>query len=303
MNIRDLDLNLLVIFDAVYTQRNITRAADGLDMSQPAISNAIGRLRKQMDDPLFVRKGNGVVPTMRADAMAVPVREALAGLKRSLSPQDIFDVRTTEKTFKLAIADPLETTLLSALVHAVGEDSRIAFELKPIQTTVIDDALMKDILELAVFPQSTNEPQLQCEALCPLDLVIIARRGHPGLKQENRDTLLSDYGHVTLNLRPGVLANSERVQFRQRVTRKDVCIVNRLSSAPPLVEKTDLLSLVPRIYAEQVARNFDLQIIEPEQKLSDLRMFMTWHKRYDDEPAHRWLRRQISEAVERALMS
>lgn len=303
MNIRDLDLNLLVIFDAVYTQRNITRAADNLDMSQPAISNAIGRLRKQMDDLLFVRKGNGVAPTARADAMAVPVREALAGLKRSLSPQETFDVRTSEKTFKLAIADPLETTLLSSLVNAVGEGSRIAFELKPIQTTVIDDALMTDILELAVFPQSTNEPQLQCEALCPLDLVIIARTGHPGLQDGNRESLLSDYGHVTLNLRPGVLANSERVQLRQRVTRKDVCIINRLSSAPPLVEKTDLLSIVPRIYAKQVARNFELQIIEPEQKLSDLQMYMTWHKRNENDPAQRWLRQQIREAVEQAMTS
>ena len=123
MNIRDFDLNLLLVFEAKYSSGNISRAADNLDLSQPAVSNALSRLRKQLDDPLFVRSGNGVVPTIRADEIIDPVRNALSTLQQSIGTTAEFDPQTSKRHFRLLVADPLEQIVMSRLLQSIGNNS------------------------------------------------------------------------------------------------------------------------------------------------------------------------------------
>jgi len=157
MNIRDIDLNLLVVFEAIFSAGNISKAAELSDISQPALSNALARLRKQLNDPLFVRKGNGVIPTARAEEMILPIREALAAIQRSIEPVAEFDPTTTERHFKLMIADPLEPIVVPALLQQqTGKRSNITYELQPPQAVNIEEALLSGTFELSTSSLSAR---------------------------------------------------------------------------------------------------------------------------------------------------
>ena len=112
MHVSRFDLNLFVVFDAIYTEGSLTRAAKVLNLTQPAVSHALGRLRDRLDDPLFVRQGSRMVPTARARAMVSPVRHALGGFQRCLSDEGGFDASEAERTFVLGLRDGLELSLI-----------------------------------------------------------------------------------------------------------------------------------------------------------------------------------------------
>lgn len=297
MNINNLDLNLLIVFDAVYTVRNISKAAEILDLSQPTVSHALARLRKQLDDQLFVRSGNGVSPTARASAIAGPIKIAIESLKYGLARDNTFDPEKSDRRFKIMTADPMEPIILPPLIRKIQHAGNVTLELTNLATSPIELALMDGTVDIVVFLQPTREEELVWEPLCPVDLVIIARKGHPVENELNDPSFLGRYGHVTINLRPGASPNSNKIQLWQRIQRRDVCVVNRMSSIPNIVANSDLLAIVPHFYAKEMADRFDLQIIKPKSKLGDQQMFMIWHKRNEQDSAHQWLREQIKEAV------
>ena len=123
MHVSRFDLNLFVVFDAIYTEGSLTRAARVLNLTQPAVSHALGRLRDRLEDPLFVRQGARMVPTSRARAMVTPVRHALGGLQRCLSDEGGFDVADAERTFVVGLRDGLEGCLLPPLTAGILEEA------------------------------------------------------------------------------------------------------------------------------------------------------------------------------------
>lgn len=289
MNMRDLDLNLLLVFEAIYSSRNISRAAVDLDLSQPALSNALARLRKQLDDQLFVRSGNGVVPTTRADEIIGPVRDALTTLRQSIGSAADFDPKTSKRHFRLLVADPLELTTIPKLIQSIGSDSQITFELQPPQSMPVEESLVSGKTDLAVFLLHGKNAELNSKPLCPVDQVVIASRDHPRLRTSVTMPELIKESFVSLSLEPGKLANSEKLTFWQRLNVREVCYVHKVSSIVQLVAKTELIGIVPRIYANQAKNTHGLQIFEIPTKLSDQAFHMIWHKRADFDPGLRWL--------------
>ena len=296
MNMRDIDLNLLVIFEAVYSAGNISRAATQLDMSQPAISNALRRLRDQLDDPLFVRKGNGVEPTPRANALAGPISDTIAVLKNALSPQQDFDPKSSTRMFRLLMADPLEPVLLPPLLREIEGSGGITIELVPPQSGRVEHLLNEDALDLAVFLPAQQNKSLMVEPLGTMDIVLVARDGHPGAGKVPFPQLIADYGFAALNLSPAKLKNAEKLTVHTRFTKRDVIVVPRVSAIPQLVAQTDLLAFVPRIYAEQVAGRYGLMLLDPPMPIGPQPIHMVWHRRNAEDQGLRWLRNQISAA-------
>ncbi len=297
MNENELDLNLLLVFEAIYSTRNISRAADMLDRSQPAVSNALGRLREQLGDALFVRAGKGVAPTPRAEAMVGSVREALEAIRKGIIPPPGFDPQSSERHFKMIIADPMEPIVLPPLLRSV-DGGQISFELQPPQFLNIEEALIDGKTDMAIFPFPANEPRLHCEPLCPLDLVVLARKEHSRINGVITAEDLAREGHITLSLAPGKLANSEKVAIWKRTKQRTVCYVNRLSSMANLIGTTDLIGLVPRIYADYVSELFGFQVLDLPEPVTDQKFFMIWHKRNDTDDGHIWLRHQITTMID-----
>lgn len=297
MNMRDIDLNLLLVFEAIYSTGSISRAAERLDLSQPAASNALSRLRQQLGDRLFLRSGNGVVPTARAEEIIGPVRNALDSIRSSLGPADAFDPDTTERHFKLIIADPLERIVIAGIANGLKNDSKLSFELLPPQNVQIEDALLNFSIDLAAFLLPARHGELISQPLCPVDMVMVARKGHPRIKGKMTLEVLKSERFVGLSLAPGKLKNSEKLTVWQRLGRHPSVQVHKASSIAQIAAKTDMIGLVSSIYADEFAETYGLQVFETPMPMSNQQFHMIWHKRFDDDPAHRWLRRQVTDAL------
>lgn len=300
MNMRKIDLNLLVVFEAIYSAGNISRAADKLNLTQPALSNALGRLRKQLDNPLFVRSGNGVAPTALAEEIIEPIREALFAIEQSIAPKDVFDPAVTKRHFKLIVADPLEQIVMGSLLRTIGSKSQISFELQPPQTTNIEAALLEGKADLAVFLMPIRVAELNNTPLCSVDPVAIARRDHPRVSAGSPRESVMKEGFVALALSPGKLENSEKVNILKRFDARLVCQVSKVSSIAQLVSESDLVGLVPAIYARKLAAQYGLEIITLSVPEIEQKFQLIWHRRFDADAGHTWLRDTIQKAVSQA---
>lgn len=300
MNIREIDLNLLIVFEAIYSTGSISRAAVKLDLSQPALSNALARLRKQLDNQLFVRSGNGVVPTALADEIFEPIRDALFVIDQSIRPKELFDPAETIRHFRLIVADPLEQIVVGHLLRTIGRRSGITLELQPPQTVNIEKALHEGKADLAVFLMPIRMAELNHTPLCPMDLVLIVRNGHPRISAlASRDEVMRE-GFVSMALSPGKLENSEKVNILKRMKTRQVCQVSKVSSIAQLVSESDLVGIVPAIYANRIAEAYGLQVIALPMPEVEQRFQMIWHRKFESDPGHKWLRDEVAEAVERA---
>lgn len=297
MNMREIDLNLLLVFEAVYTTGSISRAAERLDLSQPALSNALARLRQQLDDRLFVRSGNGVVPTPRSEEIIGPVRQALETIRKGLSPETDFDPDTSERHFRLIVADPLECPVIAGIVSGLKQECRLGFELLPPQSIQIEEALLDLSADIAAFLLPARHKELNSQPLCPVDMVVVAREGHPRISGKITLEQMQREQFVGLALAPGKLKNSEKLTVWQRLAQHSLVQVHRAGSIAQIVARTDMIGLVSSIHARQCASDYGLQIIQPPMPVSNQQFHIIWHKRFDEDPGHIWLRQRIAAAV------
>lgn len=297
MNIRDIDLNLLVVFDAIFTSHSITRAAAQLDMSQPAISNALRRMREQLDDPLFVRKGNGVEPTLRAVELAGPIEEMIVTLKSALVPDETFDPQTSNRTFRVLLADPLEPVVLPSVLGAIENQGGVSIDLVPPQVGQVEDLVDDGAVDLAIFLRPPQRKSLTIEPLVSFETVLAARSDHPGFGKLPFPELIKTYGFAALNLERGGLKNSEKVKIQARPAKRDVIRVHRVSSIPQILEQTDLLGFLPKIYAQHIASRFDLQFIDAPLPMGEQTIFLIWHSRNSNDQGLLWLRNAIKSSL------
>lgn len=300
MNMRDLDLNLLVVFEAIYSAGSISRAADTLNLTQPALSNALARLRKQLGNQLFVRSGNGVVPTALADEIIEPIREALYAIDQSIRPKELFDPTVTKRHFRLIVADPLEQIVVGSLLRTIGPNSQISFELQPPQTTNLEQALLEGKIDVALFLMPIRVAELNNTPLCAMDLVLVARRDHPRISPRSPREDVMKEGFVALALSPGKLENSDKVNVLKRLRPRQVCQVSKVSSIAQLVSESDMVGLLPAIYARKVAARYGLEIISLPVTEIEQRFQLIWHRRFESDPGHIWLRDNIAKAVSQA---
>jgi len=295
MNTRDLDLNLLFVFEAIYSTGNISKAARQLGLSQPAVSNALTRLRKQLDDQLFVREGNGVVPTSRAEGMIEPVRTALNTIQASIGPVESFDPKKTKKHFRLIVADPLEPLVMPNLLRYTETNDQLTFELLPPQSVNIEEALLQDKVDLAVFLMPGRVSEILSKSLFPVDLVLIARKDHPRINGSINAQQMAQENYVSLQMAPGKLENSGKVTVWQKLQQRVSCHVYKVSSIAQIAANTELLGFVPRAYAEHISHHCPIQILELDTPFSNQQFHNIWHKRSDLDPANVWLRNCIED--------
>lgn len=178
-NLRNLDLNLLVVFEAIYSAGNVSHAAKRLGMSQPTISNALGRLRDMIDDPLFVRKGKGVEPTPKAISMIGPLREALQMIRSGVADGVSFDPEIDTRHFRIVLLDQLEAVLIPHLVRSIQNRRNITFEMLQISPDAVIDGLNDGSLDLALSPHIPTAKDMQQEVIGHANVVMVARKGHP----------------------------------------------------------------------------------------------------------------------------
>jgi DNA-binding transcriptional LysR family regulator len=290
----DLDLNLLPVLLALHDERNVTRAARRLGISQPAASVALSKLRASFKDPLFLKTGSGIEPTPRADALAVAAREILSHVERTMSANTDFDPSRTEKPFVFALSETGEAFFLPRLVEnlqklAPNAPIRSVFR----HSSEVGNAMATGEVDLAIG--AILEDQLTKNAFCQQqltvsDMVCVVRAGYP--ISSRRLTLKQYLGLRHILVRLGQ-TNSllERSLGPAGTERKIVLITSHSFSLPFLLERTDLAATVNRPLAENFLRSgAKLKILDLPSEVPPASVKQVWHRRYHDDPRNKWLR-------------
>lgn len=292
-NLRQLNLNLLLVFDALMEEQNLSRAAERLYMSQPAASNALAKLRAQLDDPLFKRTSHGMQPTARARLIHEPVRQALQLLKLGLSPTDNFD-NSAEHLFRLAMNDYAQERLLPQLMALMEQELPLGIiAVQDDDADSLSKRLAAGDLDLAVDYLHLNDHNLRYQTITEEELVAIGRHGHPAFEE---GLTLDDYHqcqHVSLLTRSNRGSPLEIVLGAAKIRRKVSVYVPNFLTMTPIVAKTDLIAAIPRRQAEKAQLFYPIQIAPMPIAIPPIPVSLIWHKQQDSSASLLWLRQRI----------
>lgn len=316
LNFRTLDLNLLRVLDVVLTERSLTRAAGKLAMTQPAVSNAMKRLRDALGDDLVQRSGFGVEPTPRALLIWPAVRNALQSLEHTLSPGE-FDPAHSDTTFILAMADATAAELMPSLVETIEREApAISIRVLPLSTRDPRRLLTDEQIHLAVghFPGVLADLTAQTQSgtgatgrrgaafahdrLYDGQYVCVMRKGHPLAKQPtlSLDSFCAAH-HLLLSFsgRPFGFVDEALASLSRQ--RRIVLTVNQFFTAGRVVTRSDLLTVLPRHFVRVADTANELVIRELPFPMPVVHIDSLWHHRSTEQNAHHWLRQQMLAAA------
>jgi len=300
-SLKSLDLNLLVSFEAIYTAGNISHAAKQMGVTQPAMSNALTRLRKALDDPLFTQIGRGVAPTPRARQLVGPVRDALILLRDGVAEPRAFDPSKDRKHFRIVLLDQLEPVLIPPLLRQVQDHRSITIEACSVFSTPIVAGLNDGSIDLALTVFLKEALECECETVGTADVVVVARTGHPGIDGELTRVHLSTLGHVALVPQLRALSNIDEALHHNGIDRHIVYTVEKFWAMPHILARTDLIALLPGDFAREAAKLLPLTVHKLPIDMPEQNLFMTWKQSRTQDPAHYWLRGEILKAYADSL--
>lgn len=298
--LRNLDLNLLIVFETVYSSGNISQASRRLGMSQPTISNALRRLRDSLGDPLFVRSGRGVQPTTKAVQMIGPVREALQMIEGGVAPGNHFDPTTSTRHFRLVLIDGVEPFVMPHLIRQVQAYKSVTFENLAISGTPMSDGLNDGSLDLVIANFLADSRDTHCEVIAPGHLSIVVRNDHPAIQGEFTLDHFQKLGHIALVPRLRALSRLEEGLRTLNIERHVTYSVTKFWLFPHILMTTDLVAILPTAFAKVISCNYPLALYELPFTYPEERIYMTWKTGRTNDPGHQWLRKEIAFALMQA---
>lgn len=292
---RRYDLNLLVVLSAIFEEGSITRASQTLNLTQPAVSHALARLRDVFQDPLFVRRGSAMVPTPLARQMSERIHGALQALS-ALTEDRGFDPARSRRVFTLGLPDVFESAVLPPLIALLDRDGA-AIEIHSVPTDRANLAadLRRGTIDLAVdLPQPPGE-EIVHQSVRQDPLLVVARHGHPAVRDGSLDLdayLAHDHILVSTRRRGPGLADVElnRLGRHRRVRLRCQCYF----AACRVVSRTDLLLTMPGRHAQEIGRAVPNQLVAFPLDIPPLDAVMYWHASLSDDPATLWLRERLA---------
>lgn len=296
------DLNLLPVFLALMEERSVTRAAERLGMTQPALSNALGRLRDMLQDPLFIRERYGMQPTEKAEALAPGIAAAVASLDELVLGQQGFDPAQAERLFTLAPNSYVEFVLVPGIVARLRERAPgIRLRLVPFGADLAETGVISGATAM-VLGRITDPPDnLVVQPVMEDGLACVVRADHPQVRKRISPKQYEQLKHVNV-LPPGRLRAGLFQALQRHGLRREVAIsVTHFLAIPEIVAATDYCATLPRLICRHLARDARLKILAAPVDLGTFPVEMAWHVRYRHDPAHQWLRDLVIE-VARATM-
>ncbi|GAC13098.1 LysR family transcriptional regulator [Aliiglaciecola lipolytica] len=294
MNLNRIDLNLFAVFDAIYTAGSLTKAADVLCITQPAVSNSLARLRDMLNDPLFVRTGHSMTPTPVAQNIIGPARDALSLLRKSVQDSHTFNPETAEKTFHFATRDLFEASLMPRLLANLHTRApKISITNFELSRNAVVSAMASGSLDFYADSSTFTDPHLCKHQFAQDRFVVMARKNHPDLRngidletflrlgQINVSNRRSDPGPIELAL--------DKIGKRRRIVLRG----QHFLTVPSIIVKTDLIACIPY----HLAKHYDLSFYELPFDVPPVEHYLYWHVSADHDLAHIWMREQILEVA------
>jgi DNA-binding transcriptional LysR family regulator len=294
MNLRSLDLNLLLVFDAIYTERSISKAALRLHLSQPAVSNALARLRKSLGDPLFKRDGQRMSPTPRSKLLREPVCQALDILESGLRSDDSFDFAGSGREFVIAVEDYGETVIMPRLVDKVSKVApNINISIRPEPSTRLQKEIREGVVDLALDYFAPQEQGFRNKCVLTETLISLTKRDHSGIGERlNLDTYLALH-HVVIKPRDNAMPMIDLALTKRGLKRHIAVTVPHFLSMPVIVQSSNMICTLPRRMAYLYADHFPLRVHAVPVRMPKFPVYLIWHDSSDSDPGHIWLRNHL----------
>lgn len=298
-DLRDIDINLILVLDAVLTERNLTRAGEVVGLTQPAVSGAVAKLRRLLDDPVLVRSGRTSEITPKARALQPLVRDAVIEITRTLNLRPMFDPRTTDRRFKLTASDYALAFMTAPLLEVLDREApNASIEFRPLNQIGPVDLLREDV---AIASASRGVPGKR-QALFSDTLECIVSRGN----ERGRDGALTvadleEMPYVQVALADGVVMFADETMAEVGISPRVTRTVPGFLPVPFAVAGTDMFGFVPGRLADLYAERLDLAVVRIPLQLPVLVESAFWHPSRNQDPAVRWLLgilRTVAEHVE-----
>ncbi len=300
MNLYTIDLNLLVVFDALMTERSVTAAAAKVGLSQPAMSNALSRLRVVFDDALLVRTSIGMVPTPRAHELIGPVRQALQHIQDALQPQAPFVPAQAQQTFTLAATDYAELVLLPYLMQYLATAAPgVNINVIPIGPTFPKVGLENGSIDLLLGPFPDVASGLHTQKLFDERFMCLVRADHPHVGDTLSLKQFLTLSHVLVSARGPEPGRVDRALAAQGLQRRVALWVPHFLIIPLVVSQTNLIATLSERVVHFFASLLSLRVLPPPVRLAGYSMHLVWHERLNGDAAAQWLRGVIEELSRR----
>jgi DNA-binding transcriptional LysR family regulator len=298
-DLRKIDVNLIVVLDAILNEMNLTRAGDAIGMSQPAVSGALARLRTQFDDPLLVRNGKIFEPTERALELRPVVAQAMVEIKRIFDILPTFDPATSTRTFYVAASDYALAQLTSPLIRLMKEEApgtSVSFETMPSQGEVSAiDLLRRDVIVAGTGVGIAGKHQ----SLFSDNFVCIVDKNNPRLKNGKLEISdLAELRKVKVSFGDSVQVPTDIAMDELGIVPKAGIMVDGFLPVPFAVSNTEMYGVIPERIANEYAERLNLAIAETPLKISVLIESVHWHPSKSGDPALKWLVSMLRKAAE-----
>ncbi|TRA95273.1 MULTISPECIES: LysR substrate-binding domain-containing protein [Rhizobium/Agrobacterium group] len=298
------DLNLLPVFLALMEERSVTRAANRLGITQPALSNSLNRLRDMLKDPLFIRERYGIKPTQLAEEITPTIEAALAQLDDLVVHQQDFNPASAERLLLIAPNSYVELVLMPALVARLREQAPgIKLRMTPFGNDLADTGVISGTTAIVLGRIIDPPDNLVVQHLMDDGLACIVRRDHPDVRDHLTRELYESLKHVNV-LPPGrIRAGVFQALGQQNLKREVAVSVTHFLSVPEMIAVTDYCATLPRLICRNLEHDPRLKVIPAPVDLGTFPVEMAWHVRYRHDPAHRWLRGVVSELAKNVMAS
>jgi DNA-binding transcriptional LysR family regulator len=298
MNLAGIDLNLLVVFDAIMTEGQVTRAGEKLRLSQPATSNALARLRNLTQDELFIRSSGKLQPTPVAIALAQQIQPALNQIQAALSPPQPFDPLTSDRVFSIGMNDYVEFVLLPPLLSKLAATAphvkiQVRSGNREQQLALLDNGEID--LMCGLFPNKIawHERQL----LFRERFVCVCRQNHPSIGDSLSLEEYVNANHLLVSVQEDMVGRVDYLLAQQNLTRNIAVSTPHFLVAPSILARTNLIVTLVQRVAQEFAPTLNLKILPCPLPLKGFSVFMRWHQSMRDRATNSWLRGIISEVA------
>jgi DNA-binding transcriptional LysR family regulator len=296
VNLKAFDLNLLVVFDAVFQERNLTRAGERLGLTQSAVSHALSRLRHALNDELFIRGPDAMTPTVRAQELREPVREALETLRMAIEPQ-AFSPFEIEATFIIAVNNYVALTLAPHIVKELRKEApKLGLRLRPSGTLNVLDRLDDGTIDLAIVGWVEGGERFKCVKVLSDDFVGLVCQQNASATETLSIEGFSAMPHLEITS-GGYRTRFVDESLQSRGFTRSIALGAPLLSLPSLLVGSDLIAVLPRREAEHLCVHQPLAAVPLPFASSSLDIAMIWHRRHDKHPAHVWLRKIVRQTI------
>jgi len=296
MNASDLDLNLLRAFDAIATEGSVTVAGERIGLSQPAMSNALSRLRQLFGDPLFVRTPRGMRPTPFAQQLAQPVREALRLVQTALQQHAGFDPRSSGNTFRLFMSDIGEMVFLPGLLERIKHEAPgVKIEVVRMPIKEVHTALEAGDIDLAVGFLPGLVTGMRQQPLFREHYVCMLRADHPSIAAKISAKQFREASHVLVSYAGTGHQVIEETFVEAGLSARIAVRVPHFLVVPMILARTDLIVTVPSRVAAVFAQLGHFKVLKLPLAMPSFEVRLHWHQRFHQDPANQWLRAVMAE--------